>query len=207
MLNVFESPLVEGEAEPVERDEAQSGAAHGGVGDVVLVVGLEDDDLVAGLHEGKHRRHHRFSRATGDRDLALGVDFEAVVPPDFLRDGVAETRIAPGDGVLVDVGRDRFDGGAFDEIGRGEIGEALGQVDRTVFEGEARHLADHRFGEDLGARGDEGAWGHARDPSRWSSTAHAGRATTLTKRVLVRARSGSRGPSSSRSRRTGRRRP
>src|SRR3712207_8988954 len=38
-------------------------------------------------------------------------------------------------------------GGALQVFGRGEIGEALREVDRAVLQRLARHLADDRFGE------------------------------------------------------------
>ena len=54
-------------------------------------------------------------------------------------------------------------GGLLDEVRGGEIGVALGEVDRAVEHREARHLADDGLGEDGRAVGDMGAcWrGHA----------------------------------------------
>ena len=61
--------------------------------------------------------------------MALGVELQAGETPVLGGDGVAQRLGAPGDGVLVDVGLDRLAGGVLERLGRGEIGEALGQVD------------------------------------------------------------------------------
>ena len=83
---------------------------------------------------------------------------------------------APGDRVLVDVGVDRGRRGVLDLGRAGEVGEALGEVDRAVLEREAGHLADHRFGEAGGLlrkRGNaSGARGHPRMMHRPSSRCH-----------------------------------
>ena len=57
----------------IEADELAAGAAEQRVWAVVLIVGLEDDDFVAGIHRGEQRRDHSFGRAAADRDFALGV--------------------------------------------------------------------------------------------------------------------------------------
>src|SRR5262249_48233630 len=62
-------------------------------------------------------------------------------------DSVAQALGAPSDRVLIDVSRDGFLGGFFDLARRGEVREALGQIDRAVEHGLAGHLADYRFGE------------------------------------------------------------
>ena len=75
---------------------------------------------------------HAFGGAADDGDLALGVEFEAVVAQVLGGDGVAEGLGAPGDGVLVEVGVDGVGGGVLEFLGRGEVGEALGEVDGAV---------------------------------------------------------------------------
>ena len=58
----------------VERDVARDRAGQDRVGAVVLVVGLEHDDLVARVEQPEHGGHHRLGRAAGDGDLGLGID-------------------------------------------------------------------------------------------------------------------------------------
>ncbi len=65
----------------------------------------------------------------------------------FRGNGVAKLFRAPGDGVLVDVRGNRVLRGALDFGGRGKIGKALREIDGAVLQGQARHFADHRFGE------------------------------------------------------------
>ena len=78
---------------------------------------------------------------------------------EFLGDGVAKRLRAPGDRVLIDVRGDGFLRGALDFGGSGKIGKALRKIDGVVLQREARHFADHRFGELLGLRGESGASG------------------------------------------------
>ena len=63
------------------------------------------------------------------------------------RDGGAERRRPPGDGVLVDVVLDGRDGRGLELRRAGEIGEALGEVDGRVAQGQTRHVADDGLGE------------------------------------------------------------
>src|SRR5207249_1966394 len=70
---------------------------------------------------------------------------------------VAEALRAPGDRVLVDVVEDRRARGLLELQRRGEVGEALRQVDRVVLRGEPRHFADHALREFRGLGGDESA--------------------------------------------------
>ena len=64
-------------------------------------------------------------------------------------DGVAQVLGSPGDGVLIDVGGDRFLRGALDFGGRGKIREALRQIDGVILHRLPRHLADHGLGKML----------------------------------------------------------
>src|SRR5207253_5021774 len=66
---------------------------------------------------------------------------------------VAQPLGSPGDGVLVHVVRDGARGGVLQDVGRGEVGEPLRQVDGIVLAGEPGHATDHRFGEPVGAPG------------------------------------------------------
>ena len=58
----------------VQRHVARDGAGEDGVGPVVLVERLEDDHLVARVHQRQHGRDHPLGRAAGDGDLGLRVD-------------------------------------------------------------------------------------------------------------------------------------
>ena len=122
------------------------------VGAVVLVEGLEDDDLVAGVDQGEHGRHHALGRAAADGDVLVGVAGDAVERPDLA--AIACRRAAPpGDGVLVEAVLDRPAGGVLDLLRRLEVGHALAEVERPVLGGQPGHLADDRFGEMPDTRG------------------------------------------------------
>jgi hypothetical protein len=108
--------LVEGGAQfvaverPVGRaqgDVARARVGEDGVGRVVLVERLEDDDLVAGVDRRHHRRDHAFGRAAGDGQFRLGVNVETEIPLRLLGNRLAEIRAPPRDRVLVHV---RVDG-------------------------------------------------------------------------------------------------
>ena len=144
-LGGVEAPLRRPQA-----DEARHRAGQDRVGAVVLVEGLEDHHLVAGIEDREESGNHGLGRAARDRDLALGIHRHAVEPLEFLRDGLAQRPRPPRDGVLVDVRGDGAAGRFLHLLGSREIGKALGEVDRAVQMGQARHLADHRFGEALG---------------------------------------------------------
>ncbi len=130
-------------------DEARLGAAQDRIRAVVFVERLEDDDLVALVADGEQGRDHGFGRAAADGDFFLGIDVQALPLLHLAGDGVAQALRSPGDGVLVDVGGDGFLRGLLDLRGRGEIGEALGQIDGAVLHGLARHLTDDGLGEVL----------------------------------------------------------
>ena len=130
--------------------EARHRAGEDRVGAVVLVEGLEDDHLVAGIEHREKGGNHGLGRPARDRDLTLGVHGQAVEPLELPRDGLAQRPRPPSDGVLVDVGGNGAARRFFHLFGSREIGEALGEVDRPVQLRQARHLADHRFGEALG---------------------------------------------------------
>ena len=141
---------------PVRRaqlDIARHGAAEHTVGPVVLVEGLEDDDLIAGIDRGEHRRDHRLGRTAGHGDLGLSVDRTAPRGRVLARDGLAQDRRPPGGRVLVVTIAKRPRRRLQDPRVGLEIGKPLGEVDRFIraMEGEveARHLADDRLGEAL----------------------------------------------------------
>ena len=141
---------------PVRRlqlHEARRGAGKNRVGAVILVERLEDDDFVAGIDDAHHGGHHGFGRAAADGDFALGIDAHALRALEFPRNGVAQFLRAPGDGVLVDVVGDGLARGFLDFFGRGKIRKSLRHVDGVMLHGQARHFANHGFGESLGLGG------------------------------------------------------
>ena len=64
-----------------------------------------------------------------------------------LRQFLAQGRIAPGDGVLVEATLDGLDRGLDDLGRRAEVGKALAEVDGIVLDGQSGHLADDRFSD------------------------------------------------------------
>ncbi len=140
--------LVEGPVGGPQVHEARHRPGQDGVGPVVLVHRVEQDDLVTRIDQGQQRGDHCLGRPAGHADLPLRVDPPAGVgAPDLLGDRGTEVSGAPGDGVLVDVSVKRRLGRLLELRRAGEVGEALRQVHRIVLQREARHLPDHRFGE------------------------------------------------------------
>ena len=127
--------------------EPRSGPAQDRVRPVILVIRLENHDFVARIDDGHHGGHHGFRRTTANRDLAFGIDANALGALEFFDDGVAQWFRAPGNRVLIDVVRDRLAGGFFYFGRRGEIRKSLRKIYGVVFQGQPRHLANYGFGE------------------------------------------------------------
>ena len=89
------------------RTNLRAALAKQGVGAVVFVVGFEDHNLVARIGNGEQRRDHALGGAAANCDFPLGIDLQAVMAAILGGDGVAERLGAPGDGVLINVGRNR----------------------------------------------------------------------------------------------------
>ena len=144
---------VEREARRAERNEDRRSPADGGVRAVILIERLEDDDLVTGVDDREQRRDHRFRRSAGDREHRLRIDRHRVEVAVRPGERVAEGLAAPGDRVLVEVGVDRALRRLLHLRGRGEVGEALREVDAAVHRVQSGHLADDRLGETHGSGG------------------------------------------------------
>ncbi len=149
--------------------EPWRGVRQNRVRPIVLIEGFEDDDLIARVDDGEQRRDHRLGGAAGHGDLSFGIDRQPRKPRDFRGDGVAQVLRAPGDAVLIHATANGGDGGLEHGRRRVVIGEALRQVDGLVLQGEPSHLADDRFGELLGTRGNEVAH-HCPPRTRYTPT-------------------------------------
>jgi len=139
--------------------EARARAREDRVGPVVLVKGLEDDHLVARVHQRQQRRDHALGGAAADHDLALRIERQAGEVRVLGHQRVTQALRAPRDGVLVDVGQHGARRLLLDRPGRREVRETLREVDGAVRAGEPGHLADDRLGEAPALLGD--ADGHA----------------------------------------------
>ena len=118
-----------------------------GVRPVILVKRLEDHHLVSGIAHRQQGRDHGFGGAAANRDFALRIDRDALPQLHLPGNGVAQVLRSPGNGVLIDVGCDRFLRRTLDLSGCGKIRKALREVDRVVQHGLARHFADDGFRE------------------------------------------------------------
>src|SRR5208282_3250438 len=146
----FELGAIDREIGRVERDVARRRAGDYHVGAVVLVKGLEDDHLVAGIYHRQHARDHGLGRAAGDGDVAIGVAFDSVVGADLVGDRAAQIGRPMRDRVLVVILVDRALGSLFQLDRRRKIGKSLGQIDGASTERPARHLPDYGLGEEPG---------------------------------------------------------
>lgn len=130
-----------------QRNRYTLGAGHGDRGGVGVVVGLEDDDLTAGLHETEHGRGDRLGGAHGDQHLCLRRVAQPVPPGALLRHRPAQPRISAAGAVLIISGRD-FAAGDLEHLGGAvRIRETLPEVDRLVFDRFGGHRGEHGFSE------------------------------------------------------------
>ena len=121
-----------------------------GLGAVVLKIGGEHGDLVAGVGQGKDGVHHGLRGADGDDHIRVGVQGAAHKAAGLPGQRLAEVWRAHGDGVLVRTQGTDFGQTVGQSFGRVEVRKALGQVDGVVGYGNPRHAADNGIGE-LGA--------------------------------------------------------
>ena len=120
--------------------------------EVVAVVRLEEDDLVARVEERHQGRGVPARGARGDDDLARRVVVEAVAPQDLVVDAGAERGDALGRGVDDLVPRDGVTRGIGDRGRGGEIADALPHVDPVHRFADAAHptnVRDHQRAEAL----------------------------------------------------------
>ena len=145
----LEPVRVEREVGRLQRHEHRLGAGDDAARAVVLVEGLEDDDLVGRVEHGQQRRQHGLGGAAADRDVKVGVDLHPVELAVLGGDRPPQARRAPGDRVLMEVAVDRAVRRLDQLWRRREVGHALGQVHASELVDDAGHLADDRLGEAL----------------------------------------------------------
>ena len=121
---------------------------------VVAVERLEKDDLVAGLEEGEARRHERARRADGDHDLIVAADRHAVEVAGLLGDLGAQLRDAGVGRVDRLVAVDGGVGTGLDRVWRGEVADALPEVDAVEGVDGEGNGADVGLAEGVGAGGE-----------------------------------------------------
>ena len=122
-------------------------ARQDGIRAVVFVERGENDDLVARIGDGHHRRHHRLGAAAGRDNLSVRVDLPAHTARLLGGERLAEVLRAPGDGILMKILIGDLRHAVENLLRRFKVREALRQVDRAVLHGNARHAADDRVGE------------------------------------------------------------
>ena len=121
-----------------------AGELHGGF--VTIEGGVEDDDFIAGMHDGLHRVENRFGGARGDGYLGLRVGLITIIRRYFLGDALAQ-RQNPGHGRILVAAPVEPLGNEFPQPRRTiKIRIPLGKIDRPMFSRHARH-----DGEDRGA--------------------------------------------------------
>ncbi|MCY1520191.1 hypothetical protein D9M68_549620 [compost metagenome] len=190
---------VDGEARQCQRHmhAAATGQLHGRL--VAVVAGIEDDHLVAGADHRLDGAEDGFGGAGSDGHFGIGADRTAIESGHLGCHLFAQRRQAGHRGVLVmsggDVPTDRIAQGGW----RGEIREALGQVDGADFCGELGHAGEDG-GADVGQlAGDHcnpanGDWevGHSLSPEGFRHHRNAPCRSALCPRNLVPARFASR---------------
>ena len=160
----------------IERDGRQLGPGESDPGGVVGVVGVRQQDRVAALGEGERQLDDRRLRAGHDRDLALGVELDAVDGPVAARDRRAERRQPAERRVAVPCLVRRRVLERLDDVGRGsDLGVPTTEVDerRPTVGRRSRHPGKQRrevlLGQPVEALG-PAAWtgqvSHGRDRTR-----------------------------------------
>ena len=139
--------LIERPAGPPQLDVARRRTGDDGVGTVIFIKRLEDDDFVARIDDGKQNVDHGFRRAARYGDFTLGIDIDAKETLGLVHQRIAKVFCAPRDRILIDVGEDRVGGRFFQNFGRRKIGISLRKIDRVVLHGEPRHFANDGFGK------------------------------------------------------------
>ena len=143
---VPESPLDDGKVKMVVRRHQRhiDGFRPGedGIRPVIFVEGGEHQHLVAGIADGHHGAHHGLGGAAGHADLAFGIDGAAQVAGSLLRQGLAEIRGAPGDGILVKILMGHLGKAVKDLLRRVKVRKSLGEVDCPVLQGNPGHAPD-----------------------------------------------------------------
>ena len=134
----------------IKRNVPRHGVRKYGVGSVILVKGLKNDDLVARIHGRHHCGDHSLGRSASDGDLRFRVQVEAKEPHRLFCDRVPKALHAPSDGVLIVVGGDRLDGLELDVLGGRKIRKSLSQIDRSILDRFTAHLTDDRLGKARG---------------------------------------------------------
>ncbi len=119
---------------------------------VAVVEGLEQHDLVTGLHQREDARRQGLGSPRADHDLALPVGLEAIEAPIVVGHGPAQLRHAHHRRVLVG----EASGGVVEGLEHGHgpflVGEPLAEIDGLMLDGEPRHdLEDGRAERRKGA--------------------------------------------------------
>ena len=147
----FQLVHVEGEGGGMKGHVDGLGTGEDGIGAVVFIEGGEHHHLVAGVGDGHHGAHHGLSGAAGGHDLLVRVDGPAHEAGLLFGQGLPKVLGTPGHGVLVGAGVGHLCQTVQDRLRGIEVGKALGEIHRAVFQGDAGHPPDHGVGEAGGA--------------------------------------------------------
>ena len=120
-------------------------AGQDGVCTVVFVKRGEDDDLVARIGHGHHRRHHGFRAAAGRDDLGIRVDGASHQARLLGGQRLAEVLCTKGHSVLVRAGIGCPCQRVQQLLRRVKIRKTLRQVDGVILIIDAGHAADDRI--------------------------------------------------------------
>ena len=129
----FEDVRVKSELGRVERKIYRLGTRENGISAVILIERGEHDDLVPGIGNGHHRRHHSLGASAGHDYLAVRVDAAPHKAGLLLGESFTEVLSSPRYGILVEVLASYFCEAVENLSRRLEVGEALREVDSAVF--------------------------------------------------------------------------
>ena len=158
--------LVEAEGRGLQRHDPRHAARPPYEGQVGVVHGREQHDLVAGLDQRQERAGQRLRGPGGDHHLGLRVEDETLVPRVMGGDRLPQGRQPHHRGILVPAVAERPRAPLADILRPGIVGEALAEIDRAVDPREPGHGLEHRRGEGVENGVDEGGRHAARQGAR-----------------------------------------
>ena len=127
-----------------QRNRTPHGAGQRDRCGVRVVIGLEDDDLVADLAQREDRCRDGLGRADRHQDLGVRVIRESVPRFAMRRNRLSQWGKSGAGRVLVEPAADRFHRLLEHRVGSVGVGEPLAEIHRARLLRESRHLGEDR---------------------------------------------------------------
>ncbi len=126
-----------------QRHVHRRAARHDDRGGIAVIERLDQDHLVAGVDQGLHRGEDALGSAVSHDDVGLRIQFAVKERAVQIGQRLHQIGLPGAAGVLVQVRGDGLLRRLFDEVGRGEVGKALAEIDGVVPVRQSRKLGKH----------------------------------------------------------------